>query len=268
LLSVADRNLAEFAKVQALWSCGGEVVASDDLQLAASQTRFPAGMSNSAMPVGPSPDAPQASAWLMRARAFFAARERGFTVYAREERDAALVEACRALGMQAMDSSPGMVLDAAVPEPAPAPGVRIARVTDATGVADFVSVAAPAYALLAMPEAVTRAIFAQPERMRNPELALLVAYLDGVPAATAISLLSHGIAGLYWVATRPELQRRGLADAITRRASNDAFARGAGCVVLQASKFGEPVYRRMGFREVTRYRWRFMTRAQAADAPA
>jgi hypothetical protein len=66
------------------------------------------------------------------------------------------------------------------------------------------------------------------------------------------------------VATRPDAQRRGLGDAVTRRAGNEAFVRGAACVVLQASKFGEPVYRRMGYREIARYGWMFMSRAPLA----
>jgi ribosomal protein S18 acetylase RimI-like enzyme len=266
LLQLADSNLAEFARLQALWSPAGEVLACDDMQLAVSGTRFPAGMSNSLIPLGPPPDAQRAQRWVQRACAFFAERERGFTVYVRAERDRALAETCRALGMQAMDSVPGMVLDAPVPEAALAPGLRIARVRDVRGIADFVSVAAPAYAMMSMPEAVTQSVFAHPERMVAPDLVIYVAYLDGVPAATVLSLLARGIAGIYWVATRPDLQRRGLADAITRRAGNEAFARGAACVVLQASKFGQPVYVRMGYREITRYAWLFMTRAQAVSA--
>jgi ribosomal protein S18 acetylase RimI-like enzyme len=262
LLLLGDRNLAEFAKVQALWSPLGEVRACDDMQLAASGTRFPAGMFNCLVPIGAPPDAAQACTWLDRAREFFAARERGFSVYVRVERDAVLAEACHSLGMQAQGTSPGMVLDAPVPEAELAPGVHIARVTGATGVRDYASVAAPAFAMMSLPEAVAQSLFGEPQRMLTPELALYVAYLDGVPAAAAMSLLSHGIAGIYWVATRPELQRRGLADAITRRTSNDAFARGAACVVLQASPFGEPVYLRMGYREVTRYGWMYLTRAQ------
>jgi ribosomal protein S18 acetylase RimI-like enzyme len=263
LLQLADRNLAEFTKVQALWTLAGEVVAADDVQLVASETRFPVGMFNCMVPVGPPPDSARARAWLERARAFFAARDRGFTAYVRGTRDAALADACTALGMSAMPASPGMVLDAPLPE-SPLPGVRIARVADAQGVADLIAVVAPAYAMLSMPEPVTQNIFSDARRVLTPEIALYVAYLDGAPAATAISLLSHGIAGIYWVATRPDSQRRGLGDAVTRRAGNDALGRGAACVVLQASKFGEPVYRRMGYREITRYGWMFMSRTQLA----
>jgi ribosomal protein S18 acetylase RimI-like enzyme len=200
--------------------------------------------------------------WLGRARAFFAARGRGFTVYVREDRDAALAAACVEREMQPMHGSPGMVLDAKVPEkPLPA-GTRIERIHDAAGLSDFVRVATPAYEMMSLPPGIAAAIFADARRVLTPDLAAYVAYVDGVPAATVLSLASHGIAGLYWVATHPDLQRRGLADAITRRASNAAFDAGAACVILQATRFGEPVYRRIGFREIARYAWYFVTRSQ------
>ncbi len=84
---------------------------------------------------------------------------------------------------------------------------------------------------------------------------VVLGYVEERPAAAAVAILSDGIAGLYWVATLPEARGRGLGEACTRLAGNRAFELGARCVVLQASKMGEPIYRRMGYREVTRYRW-------------
>ena len=68
-------------------------------------------------------------------------------------------------------------------------------------------------------------------------------------------LLSHGVAGIYWVGTLPEARGRGIAEACTRAATNAGFAAGASFAALQASVMGEPIYRRMGYREVTRYPW-------------
>jgi ribosomal protein S18 acetylase RimI-like enzyme len=264
IVSLADRNMAEFHEVQALGTRAGEAVKRDDVQLVASATHFPAGLFNCLQPVGPAPDAARARKWLHDALEFYTARERGFSVYARGARDQALVEASYALGMQLMGTSPGMVLDAPVAEPTPRSGMRIERVADVRGVSDFANTAAMAYTQMSLPEAVTHATFAEPERLLVPDLSLYVTYVDGVPAATVLTLLSHGIAGVYWVGTHPTMQRRGLADAITRRASNDAFERGAARVILQATPFGEPVYRRMGYREITRYTTLFLTRAQVA----
>jgi len=57
-----------------------------------------------------------------------------------------------------------------------------------------------------------------------------------------------------WVACVDEARGRGLGDVVTRAVTNEAFARGAPLVTLEASEFGEHTYARMGYREVYRYR--------------
>ena len=68
-------------------------------------------------------------------------------------------------------------------------------------------------------------------------------------------IFSHTIAGIYWVGTVSDARGKGLAETCVRAVTNEAFRRGAPLVVLQASKFGAPVYQRMGFTEFTRYPW-------------
>jgi predicted GNAT family acetyltransferase len=57
-----------------------------------------------------------------------------------------------------------------------------------------------------------------------------------------------------WVGVLPEARGQGLASACTARATNEAFARGAELVLLQASAMGESVYRRLGYEELYNYR--------------
>ena len=263
-VELADRNLMEAARAGALSDLRGEIVIRSDLQLVASGTRFPAGMFNSAHALRAAADAKEARAWLAQASAFFVARGRGFSVYIRGDRDAALEQACVARGMTLGGASPGMLLAARVAEPALPAGTRIERVVDAPGLSDFARVAAAGFALHGLPEKVTFAIWSDAQRALVPEASFHVAYVDGGPAACAMCVLSHGIAGLYWIATEPALLRRGLGSAITRRASNAAFDAGAAAVILQASTHGEPVYRRLGFETIASYRWYFVTAEQAA----
>jgi ribosomal protein S18 acetylase RimI-like enzyme len=68
-------------------------------------------------------------------------------------------------------------------------------------------------------------------------------------------ILTHGVAGIYWVGTMPAARGKGLAELCTRAAGNAGFDMGARVASLQASVMGEPVYRRMGYIEVTRYPW-------------
>ena len=74
-----------------------------------------------------------------------------------------------------------------------------------------------------------------------------VAFVDGVPAGTASLFPSEGVAGIYNVYTRPEFRRRGIGEALTRAALDDARELGLDVAVLQASPMSASLYRRMGF---------------------
>ena len=87
----------------------------------------------------------------------------------------------------------------------------------------------------------------------KPHWRAFVVYEREQPVSAAALLLSHGIAGIYWVATSAAARGRGYGALVTRHVSHEAFKLGARVVILQASPFGEPSYRRLGFREFTRY---------------
>ena len=65
--------------------------------------------------------------------------------------------------------------------------------------------------------------------------------------------MSHGIAGLYWVATVEAVRKRGLGAAVTALITNEAFERGARVVTLQASVMGRPIYERLGYKTIYNY---------------
>ncbi len=71
-----------------------------------------------------------------------------------------------------------------------------------------------------------------------PHVAAFVAYLEAEPVACAMTLVSHRVAGVFYVATVERARRRGLGDALTRMAARAGFAMGAG------------LYRRIGFQEL------------------
>ena len=81
-----------------------------------------------------------------------------------------------------------------------------------------------------------------------------IAFLDGVPVAAAALFDGAGVAGIYNVSTVPEARGRGIGRAVTAAALAEGVARGLRTAVLGASDLGHPVYRRLGFREVSRLR--------------
>jgi len=74
-------------------------------------------------------------------------------------------------------------------------------------------------------------------------------YVDGKPVSTASVLPVAGTAYVALVATQPEEQGKGYADAVMRHAvSEGQNAMGVIRTTLHATEMGRPVYRAMGYR--------------------
>jgi GNAT superfamily N-acetyltransferase len=94
-------------------------------------------------------------------------------------------------------------------------------------------------------------------QLKQP-LKFYLGLLQGKPIATSMYFLAEGVAGIYFVATVPEARNQGVGFAITQRPLQEARKMGYRVGILQASKMGEPVYRRMGFKEYCKtgsYSW-------------
>jgi len=72
----------------------------------------------------------------------------------------------------------------------------------------------------------------------------------GAPVATASTLVSDGVVGIYNVSTKPNFRGNGYATAMTRAAIRVVAAQGCAAAVLQSTPNGLGLYRRLGFREL------------------
>jgi GNAT superfamily N-acetyltransferase len=251
LIALSDANLAEFVREHARWLPPTQIEERTDLLLTAAGTRAP-GPWNALMPLGPQPADVERS--LAAASAFFDPLQHHASIYTRAHLDAQLELACRRRGYEIGSDSPGMVLSARPAASALSAGLSLRKVQDEVGEQVFVDISATAYETLQIPPALTRKLLSVPARWCASHCEAFVLYEGQLPAAAAMVLWSHGIAGLYWVGTLPHARRRGLAEQLTRALCEHAFSRGARALVLQASRGGEPIYRRIGFEELTRYR--------------
>jgi GNAT superfamily N-acetyltransferase len=89
-------------------------------------------------------------------------------------------------------------------------------------------------------------------------LKFYLGWYDREPVSTSLLFLAEGVAGIYFVATIPEARRRGIGFAITLKALQEARDMEYRVGILQASKMGEPVYRKIGFQEyckISSYIW-------------
>jgi ribosomal protein S18 acetylase RimI-like enzyme len=87
-----------------------------------------------------------------------------------------------------------------------------------------------------------------------PDVVRLAGIVDGRTVGTCTLSLGTEVAALYCIATDPGFRRRGIATALTREALRITRESGRRVATLQASSEGEPVYQRIGFETVARYR--------------
>jgi ribosomal protein S18 acetylase RimI-like enzyme len=252
---LADANLLQALREHARWQEPCTCVEQRGVLMMAGANAFPGAFRNCMVRVVGSVPAVEV---LQRAQSFFSERGRGYTLLARASRDADLIAALQGAGMTPLADSPCMLIEQAVAEPEVPAGIRIERMTELRHVLDAVAINAEAYEALKLPAAETRVFFGRPQEVLSPRTMGFIAYRDGVPLSTALTLLSGEGAGVYWVGTAAAARRSGLGELCTRLATNAGFAAGARVVTLQASPLGEPIYQRLGYRTYDRQlRFRF-----------
>lgn len=252
LITLADLNHAESLQETARWRADSEIMEQDDLLIITGGDSTP--VTNSVIRVGIQAG-PPADEVMERVSAYFGSRSRGYSLHLRGHMDSDLENLCRSSGMMKISESPGMAVHEPIRTKKLSADFKIKPIEDKPGAVDFSTVAINSYRSLGMPVETGKKIFETPERMLRPYNHLVVAYLNEKPVSCAMVIFSHSIAGIYWVGTIESARKNGLAETCTAAVTNEAFRRGACCVILQASKFGEPIYRRLGFKEFTRYPW-------------
>lgn len=92
--------------------------------------------------------------------------------------------------------------------------------------------------------------FLAPELLDHGAWHLFVGYSDGIPVATAASFVTGHVVDVTLVTCRPEFRGRGFGSAVTQVAADVDRDKTA---ALIASDDGQPVYRSLGFRALTRF---------------
>jgi ribosomal protein S18 acetylase RimI-like enzyme len=251
--TVGNLNLLEFTREDTRWQRPHRIVEDDGVLLFAGALDFPA-YNNGVHRADPGVPG---TVVIEKAQSFFGGLGRGFSVWTRVDPvDADLAAAADAAGIAVFTDSPQMICRARIPDRELPPGVEVRMVTDRAGVEDYADVNAAAYVTLGAPADANRSHFEGPAALAAPHVHAALAYLDGEAVGAALILLSHGIAGVYWVGCREHARGRGIAEAVTRHVTNLGFDLGAANVQLQASHMGEPIYRRMGYEELERREFR------------
>jgi ribosomal protein S18 acetylase RimI-like enzyme len=191
---------------------------------------------------------------LARAKSFFGELDRGFCIWVRGEQpeDRDLVAAADAMGMRCVYEMPEMVLTTRIEAEMPT-GVELRRLHSSEEAEDYWRVAAASYADAGFPPEVF-GFYENHAGMLAENVAAFIAYLDGEPVSIAMTIVSHGVAGIYWVGSLMEARGRGLGRAMTAAATKAGFDLGADLASLQASPMGKPIYSAMGYQTLFDYR--------------
>jgi hypothetical protein len=194
--------------------------------------------------------------WARAAHDFLMSEGNTACVFIREQVDDEAADALIALGYQEYTRSPEQVCEAPLPEVEPGEGVSLRLATTPDDVAAYASVASQAFVDLGFSEDSLREQLDHPDAMLADGVTIALADVGGRTMAGAMSVLVGDTPNAYvgWVACLAEGRGHGLGDLVTRTVTNQGFAKGAGIVTLEASRFGESVYRRMGYRDLYHYR--------------
>lgn len=97
-------------------------------------------------------------------------------------------------------------------------------------------------------------MFETDKTLLHKDIIAHIIYKNEKPLSAVMTVFSEDIAGIYWVGTLEKARGQGLGSLATQIATNIGFDHGKKQVILQASELGERVYKRLGYRTITRYR--------------
>jgi GNAT superfamily N-acetyltransferase len=161
-----------------------------------------------------------------------------------------LEDRLRANGWHKEEEIRSMVLDLhAVKIPTESPAeLAIELVNDAVGFKQHMDLMATGFAL---PDPIARQVSAidHGRTFLLPTIRYYVGRVRGQAVAISLLLLCEGLAGIYNVATIPQMRQRGIGTAMTLAAVRDARDLGYHIAVLQASDMGVSIYRTLGFQD-------------------
>jgi ribosomal protein S18 acetylase RimI-like enzyme len=199
-------------------------------------------------------DGVDAGEFVTRAKEFFAAHERGFSIWVRggQDEDRDLVAAAEAAGFQLVYEMPEMTLREKLEPPELSPGTELRKLTAVEQATDFWRVAIASYSSIGFPPEVF-AGYTNHAGLLAENIVAFIALLDGEPVGIAMTMVSHGVAGIYWVGSLEQARGKGLGRAVTVAATNAGFDLGADVASLQASPMGKPIYLRLGYETAFEY---------------
>lgn len=168
--------------------------------------------------------------------------------------DADLDTALEAAGWDQEVELPGMIAIDQIAEAEPGPGIRLEAVSTERDLRTLIDVLGESFGPEEPWPGLWASIFNDLSTIDRADTSAVIAYADDQAAAAAVSYAMEPVGIVGMVGTISRFGRRGLGDLVTRHVAAAAQRHNGRPVVLQSSPMARPLYERIGFRAVTRYR--------------
>ena len=159
-------------------------------------------------------------------------------------------------GMRVISQAPGMMAPTFAPATRPLAALECRPVTNAATRAAFAELTTVCFDI---PPSVAQAVYA-PQSAWCGAYRGFVGFVGGRPVAIVAFVRAAGVLGVYSLGTLPEFRRRGYGEALLRAAaalmSHTApvdDTNGPEPYVLESTEAGYGLYRRLGFRDITKF---------------
>jgi ribosomal protein S18 acetylase RimI-like enzyme len=159
-------------------------------------------------------------------------------------------QVCNDFGLRPISYPPGMMAAALLPPIRPLPKIQCIPVTDMKTRSAFAEITSICFEI---PPGIANAVYCPEDAWRGTYKGF-IGMVDQRPVAIAAMVKAAGALGIYSLGTIPAERHRGYGEALLRAAA--AASRPESSIepyILQSTEAGHALYRRMGFRDVTKF---------------
>jgi ribosomal protein S18 acetylase RimI-like enzyme len=157
---------------------------------------------------------------------------------------------CNDFGLRPISYPPGMMASKLLAPVRPLPKIECRPVDDEMTRCAFAEITSICFEI---PPGIANAVYA-PANAWNGAYKGYVGLVDGRPIAIAAMVLAAGALGIYSLGTIPMHRHQGYGEALLRAAAAASRPKSSGDpFILQSTEAGHALYRRMGFRDVTKF---------------
>jgi ribosomal protein S18 acetylase RimI-like enzyme len=157
---------------------------------------------------------------------------------------------CNDFGLRPISYPPGMMASRLLPPVRPLPKIECRPVADAMTRCAFAEITSICFEI---PPVIATAVYGTANAW-NGAYKGFVGLVDGKPIAIAAMVQAAGALGIYSLGTIPARRHQGYGEALLRAAASASRPKAsAEPFILQSTEAGHALYRRMGFRDVTKF---------------